>query len=136
MPATPYLHLILVYCPNRHVRTLSAISAVNVEPGGGADTLTRQQSDLVARRVHRRNLDQVDDADHGVADRHPPGVRRWHDPVMAGENHDTGMVLASGTSAASGVITFTPTSLRKITFVVLRATGAPRVGEFETFSGN
>jgi len=49
------------------------------------------------------------------------------------KNHDTGAVLAAGTGV--GVITFTPTSLQKITFVILRATGAPRVGEFETFSG-
>jgi pectate lyase len=46
-------------------------------------------------------------------------------------NHDTGTVLATGSGA--GVITFPATSLRKITFEILGASGTPRVAEFETF---
>ncbi len=48
-------------------------------------------------------------------------------------NNDTGAVLASGSGA--GVITFTPTSLRKITFRITGATGTPRIAEFETYAG-
>jgi pectate lyase len=47
-------------------------------------------------------------------------------------NNDNGAVLASGTGA--GVITFTPTTLRKINFVILSASGTPRVAEFETYA--
>ena len=48
-------------------------------------------------------------------------------------NHDTGAVLTSGTRA--GVITFSPISLRKITFEIASATGTPRIAEFETYAG-
>ncbi|MEO3802123.1 polysaccharide lyase family 1 protein [Nonomuraea sp. B1E8] len=48
-------------------------------------------------------------------------------------NHDTGAVLKSGSGA--GTITFTPTSLRKITFRITGASGTPRVAEFETYAG-
>ena len=48
-------------------------------------------------------------------------------------NGDTGAVLTSGSGA--GVITFTRTSLRKITFEITGSTGAPRVAEFETYAG-
>ncbi|GGQ15732.1 MULTISPECIES: pectate lyase family protein [Streptomyces] len=47
-------------------------------------------------------------------------------------NHDTGAVLASGSGA--GVIGFTPTSLKKITFEITSASGAPRIAEFETYA--
>jgi hypothetical protein len=47
-------------------------------------------------------------------------------------NHDTGAVLASGTGA--GVITFPATSLRKIDFEILSASGTPKVAEFETYA--
>jgi hypothetical protein len=47
-------------------------------------------------------------------------------------NYDTGATLAAGTGA--GVITFAPTTLRKITFGILSASGVPRVAEFETFA--
>lgn len=45
-------------------------------------------------------------------------------------NADNGKLLTSGTG--TGQITFTPTSLRKITFTVTSATGSPRIAEFET----
>ncbi|TDE52827.1 pectate lyase, partial [Nonomuraea mesophila] len=48
-------------------------------------------------------------------------------------NHDTGAVLKSGSGA--GTITFTPASLRKITFRITGASGTPRVAEFETYAG-
>src|SRR5690606_26808635 len=48
-------------------------------------------------------------------------------------NNDTGAVLATGTGA--GVITFTPTTLRKINFEILSSNGTPRVAEFETYAG-
>ncbi|TDC08789.1 polysaccharide lyase family 1 protein [Nonomuraea longispora] len=48
-------------------------------------------------------------------------------------NHDTGAVLKSGSGA--GDITFTPTSLKKITFKITGASGTPRVAEFETYAG-
>lgn len=48
-------------------------------------------------------------------------------------NHDTGTVLASGSGA--GVISFTATSLRKITFSITSSTGTPKVAEFETYAG-
>ncbi|RIV41219.1 pectate lyase family protein [Micromonospora radicis] len=54
-------------------------------------------------------------------------VRAWR--VL---NHDTGAVLATGSSA--GVITFTATSLRKITFEITSSSGTPRVAEFETYA--
>ncbi|MDB1086546.1 pectate lyase [Streptomyces sp. ACA25] len=48
-------------------------------------------------------------------------------------NHDTGAVLTSGSGA--GVITFPQTSLRKITFEIISASGTPRVAEYETYAG-
>ncbi|NKZ08028.1 pectate lyase family protein [Actinomadura latina] len=48
-------------------------------------------------------------------------------------NNDTGAVLTSGSGA--GVITFSPTSLKKITFNITASTGTPRVAEFETYAG-
>ncbi|NES12683.1 MULTISPECIES: polysaccharide lyase family 1 protein [Micromonospora] len=48
-------------------------------------------------------------------------------------NYDTGAVLTSGSGA--GVITFAPTSLRKITFKIVSSTGTPKVAEFETYAG-
>ncbi|MFI6229651.1 polysaccharide lyase family 1 protein [Micromonospora echinospora] len=48
-------------------------------------------------------------------------------------NHDTGAVLASGSGA--GTITFSATSLTKITFKINSSPGAPRVAEFETYAG-
>ncbi|BCJ56781.1 pectate lyase family protein [Micromonospora endophytica] len=47
-------------------------------------------------------------------------------------NHDTGAVLATGSTA--GVISFTATSLRKITLDITSSSGAPRVAEFETYA--
>ncbi|WP_408630789.1 pectate lyase family protein [Micromonospora coxensis] len=47
-------------------------------------------------------------------------------------NNDNGVVLATGNGA--GVITFTPTSLKKINFEITSANGTPRVAEFETYS--
>ncbi|MFF0316839.1 polysaccharide lyase family 1 protein [Micromonospora sp. NPDC005252] len=47
-------------------------------------------------------------------------------------NHDTGAVLASGSGA--GAITFSATALSKITFRITSSSGAPRVGEFETYA--
>jgi pectate lyase len=47
-------------------------------------------------------------------------------------DHDTGTVLTTGSGA--GVITFTPTTLSKIDFVVSGSTGTPRVAEFETYA--
>ncbi|UYQ66152.1 polysaccharide lyase family 1 protein [Streptomyces peucetius] len=46
---------------------------------------------------------------------------------------DTGAVLTTGSGA--GVITFPPTSLRKITFEITSSTGTPRVAEYETYAG-
>ncbi|TXK40466.1 polysaccharide lyase family 1 protein [Nonomuraea sp. C10] len=48
-------------------------------------------------------------------------------------NHDNSAVLASGSGA--GAITFTPTTLKKITFRITGSSGTPRVAEFETYSG-
>ncbi|SHJ85965.1 Pectate lyase [Nocardiopsis flavescens] len=48
-------------------------------------------------------------------------------------NHDTGAVLATGSGA--GVITFAPTTLRKINFEITGSNGTPRVAEFETYAG-
>ncbi|KAB1128796.1 pectate lyase, partial [Micromonospora sp. AMSO12t] len=47
-------------------------------------------------------------------------------------NNGTGAVLASGSGA--GVITFTATSLTKITFRITGSSGAPKVAEFETYA--
>lgn len=49
-------------------------------------------------------------------------------------NHDTGTVLASGSSGA-GVISFPQISLRKITFEITGSNGTPQVAEFETYAG-
>ncbi|MET7396500.1 pectate lyase [Dactylosporangium sp. NPDC005572] len=54
-------------------------------------------------------------------------IRNWR--VL---NGDTGAVLASGTGA--GVITFTRTSMKKVTFEITSATGTPKVAEFETYA--
>ncbi|GAA1836282.1 polysaccharide lyase family 1 protein [Luedemannella flava] len=48
-------------------------------------------------------------------------------------NADTGAVLTSG-SSNGGVISFTRTSLKKVTFEVTGASGSPRIGEFETYA--
>ncbi|HEX6683889.1 MAG TPA: hypothetical protein VF062_13890 [Candidatus Limnocylindrales bacterium] len=48
-------------------------------------------------------------------------------------NADNGAVLRSGSGA--GTITFTPTSLTKITFRITGASGTPRVAEYETYAG-
>ncbi|MBE1877991.1 carbohydrate-binding protein [Myceligenerans pegani] len=48
-------------------------------------------------------------------------------------NHDNGDVLTSGSGA--GVITFSPTTLSKINFVVKSSSGTPAVAEFETYAG-
>ncbi|WP_440102295.1 pectate lyase family protein [Streptosporangium sp. H16] len=48
-------------------------------------------------------------------------------------NAGNGAVLKSGSGA--GAITFTPTSLSKITFRIAGSTGTPRVAEFETYAG-
>jgi pectate lyase len=47
-------------------------------------------------------------------------------------NGDTGAVLTTGTGA--GVITFSRTSAKKITFDITGSSGAPRVAEFETYA--
>ncbi|NUS76335.1 MAG: polysaccharide lyase family 1 protein [Streptomyces sp.] len=47
-------------------------------------------------------------------------------------NGDTGTVLTSGTGA--GTISFASTSLKKLTFVISSANGAPQVAEFETYA--
>ncbi|MFI8092538.1 polysaccharide lyase family 1 protein [Streptomyces sp. NPDC086080] len=47
-------------------------------------------------------------------------------------NHDTGAVLASGSGA--GVISFSATSLKKITFEITGSSGTPRIAEFETYA--
>ncbi|MCF6523970.1 carbohydrate-binding protein [Streptomyces sp. JJ36] len=49
-------------------------------------------------------------------------------------NHDTGAVLTTGSGA--GVLTFDPTTLRKIDFEITGANGTPRVAEFETYAGS
>ena len=63
--------------------------------------------------------------------REAPGggrIRAWQV-----RHHDNDAVLASGTGA--GVITFPPVTLRKSTFVILSASGTPRVAEYRTFAG-
>ncbi|MBL7259707.1 pectate lyase family protein [Paractinoplanes lichenicola] len=47
-------------------------------------------------------------------------------------NADTGAVLKTGSGA--GVISFTPTSLKKVTFEITGASSAPRIAEFETYA--
>jgi pectate lyase len=47
-------------------------------------------------------------------------------------NHDTGAVLASGSGAR--VITFSQTSLKKITFEITSSSATPRIAEFETYA--
>jgi hypothetical protein len=47
-------------------------------------------------------------------------------------NGDTGAVLKSG--SGGGVITFTATSLSKITFRITSSSGTPRIAEFETYA--
>jgi pectate lyase len=49
-------------------------------------------------------------------------------------NADTGAVLKSG-SGTPGTVTFTATSLKKITFHITSSTGAPKIAEFETYAG-
>jgi len=49
-------------------------------------------------------------------------------------NHDTDAVLASGSGA--GTISFTSTSLSKIDFNIVSASGTPTVAEFETYAGS
>ncbi|MEV7658954.1 pectate lyase [Streptomyces anulatus] len=48
-------------------------------------------------------------------------------------NGDTGAELTSGEGA--GAISFSRTSLRKITFEITGSTGTPRIAEFETYTG-
>ena len=48
-------------------------------------------------------------------------------------NADTGAVLSSGSGA--GVVTFTRTTLSKITFEITGSSATPRVAEFETYAG-
>ncbi|MER5195100.1 pectate lyase family protein [Streptomyces sp. NPDC002755] len=47
-------------------------------------------------------------------------------------NADTGAVLTSGSGA--GTISFTSTSLKKVTFEITGSTATPRVAEFETYA--
>ncbi|MEV0128564.1 pectate lyase [Dactylosporangium sp. NPDC050688] len=49
-------------------------------------------------------------------------------------NHDTSAVLASGSGSPS-TINFSSVSLKKITFEITSASGAPRIAEFETYAG-
>jgi hypothetical protein len=49
-------------------------------------------------------------------------------------NGDSGSVLTSGSGNPS-TITFTATSLKKITFEITSASAAPRIAEFETYNG-
>ena len=48
-------------------------------------------------------------------------------------NYDNGSVLASGSGSPS-TINFSSTSLKKLTFEILGASGAPRIAEFETYA--
>ncbi|HEY0001235.1 MAG TPA: pectate lyase [Actinoplanes sp.] len=48
------------------------------------------------------------------------------------KNYDTGAVLASGST--TGVVSFSATALKKITFEITSATGTPRIAEFETYA--
>jgi hypothetical protein len=47
-------------------------------------------------------------------------------------NADTGAVLKTGTGA--GVISFSATSLKKITFDITSASAVPQLAEFETYA--
>ncbi|MFV2009647.1 carbohydrate-binding protein [Micromonospora sp. LOL_027] len=47
-------------------------------------------------------------------------------------NHDNGATLASGSGA--GVISFSSTTLRKISFEITGASGTPQIAEFETYA--
>ncbi|MFC7480930.1 discoidin domain-containing protein [Luedemannella flava] len=47
-------------------------------------------------------------------------------------NHDSGSVLTSGSGSPS-TINFSSTSLKKISFEITGASGAPRIAEFETY---
>ncbi|GIJ51793.1 hypothetical protein Val02_86790 [Virgisporangium aliadipatigenens] len=49
-------------------------------------------------------------------------------------NHDSGAVLASG-SGSPGNVSFSSTSLKKVTFEITSASSAPRIAEFETYAG-
>jgi pectate lyase len=49
-------------------------------------------------------------------------------------NADTSGVLASGSGSPS-TISFSSTSLKKLTFEILSASGTPRIAEFETYAG-
>ncbi len=49
------------------------------------------------------------------------------------KNGDTGAVLKTG-SGTPGNITFSATSLKKITFEILGASGTPRIAEFQTYA--
>ena len=48
------------------------------------------------------------------------------------KNADTGTVLKTGSGA--GLISFTATSLKKVTFEILSSSGTPKVAEFETYT--
>lgn len=49
-------------------------------------------------------------------------------------NGDSGAVLTSGSGSPS-TISFSATSLKKLTFEILSASAAPRIAEFETYNG-
>jgi hypothetical protein len=49
-------------------------------------------------------------------------------------NADNSAVLASGSGSPS-TVSFSSTSLKKLTFEILGASGAPRIAEFETYNG-
>jgi hypothetical protein len=49
-------------------------------------------------------------------------------------NADSGSVLATGSGSPS-TISFSSTSLKKLTFEILSASSAPRIAEFETYNG-
>ncbi|GIF20674.1 pectate lyase [Actinoplanes tereljensis] len=49
------------------------------------------------------------------------------------KNADTGAVLKTG-SGTPGTISFTSTSLKKITFEIVSSSGTPRISEFETYA--
>jgi hypothetical protein len=48
-------------------------------------------------------------------------------------NGDTGAVLKTG--SGGGVISFTATSLKKLTLTITGSSGTPRIAEFETYAG-
>ncbi|QOC91419.1 pectate lyase family protein [Micromonospora craniellae] len=72
-----------------------------------------------AKRISRVNIREASGA--------VGNVRGWR--LL---NHDNGAVLASGTTA--GVISFSATTLRKVTFEITSASGTPRIAEFETYA--